>query len=65
MSWNMTGYMIVCRNKSSILIDKIELRIRLNQFEIFVSSWIHENNMKNCSVIEKKSVKSKPCKYKK
>ena len=43
----LTGYRIVCRNKISIRLDYIELRIRINQFEMFVSSLIHKNNIEN------------------
>ena len=42
----VTGYRIVCGNKSSILIDQIELRTQFNQFEMFVSSLIHERTLK-------------------
>ena len=48
----MKGYKIVCRNKSSILLDYIELRIRLNSFEMFVSRLIHEKNTEDFTVIE-------------
>ena len=33
----VTGYRIVCRNKISILIEYIEIRIRPNKFEMFVT----------------------------
>ena len=36
------------RNKSSVLLDYIDLSNWLNQFEIFVSSLIHEKNIENC-----------------
>ena len=32
-------------NKSSVWLDYIDLRTRLNQFEIFVSSLMHEKNI--------------------
>ena len=57
--------MIVCRNKSSTLIEYIELRVNLNQFEMFVSSLIHEKNIWKLSVIEENSVKRKPCRERK
>ena len=53
----MTGYKIVCRNKISIIIDYIELNIRLNHFEIFTSSLIHEKIIENCNVLEEKVLK--------
>ena len=34
-------------NKSYIWLEYIELRIRLDQFEMFVSSLIHEKNIEN------------------
>ena len=33
-------------NKSNVILDYIELRNRLNQFEMFVSSLIHERTLK-------------------
>ena len=35
-------------NKSYVLLEYIELSILLNQFEIFVSGLMHENNIENC-----------------
>ena len=70
-SWKLTGHRKFDRiqesiwNKSSIWIDYIELRTKLNQFETFVSSLIHENNIENCTVIEENSSNRKICKYRK
>ena len=49
--------MIVYRNKSCICLDWIELKIQLNQFEMFVSSLLHERDIEKCTVLEEKSVK--------
>ena len=35
-------------NKSDVWLDWIELITRLNKFEMFVSSFIHEKNIENC-----------------
>ena len=48
---------------SMTILDWVELRIQLNQFEMFVSSLKHEKNIENCTVIGDKSVKISPCKY--
>ena len=45
--------MIVYGKKSSIWLDYIELSIRINQFEIFVKSLIHEKNTINCILYKK------------
>ena len=42
-------------NKISIRLEYIELRIRLNQFEMFVSSLIHEITLKTV-LLQKKTV---------
>ena len=42
------------RNKSSVWLDYIEVRNRLNKFEMFVSSLIHEKNIENCLFHNKK-----------
>ena len=39
------------------------LRIRLNQFETFVLSLIHEKNIEKCTVLKVNSVQIKPYKY--
>ena len=41
----LTGYRIVYGKNISVWIDYIELRIRLNQFEMFVSILIHETKL--------------------
>ena len=38
----------IIRNKSDVWLDWIELINRLNKFEMFVSSFIHEKNIENC-----------------
>ena len=52
-------------NTISVLLDYIELRDQLNQFEMFVSSSINAITFRNCTVIEDNSVKRKPCRYRK
>ena len=44
-------------SKSSTWLDYIKLWTQLNQFEIFVSSLVHEKNIENCTVQEDNSVK--------
>ena len=49
----VTGYMIVCRNNSSIWLYYIELRVLLDLFEMFVSSLVHDITLKTVLLYEK------------
>ena len=44
------------RNKSSARLEYIELRTRPNQLEMFVSSFIHENNIEKYLFQKEKDV---------
>ena len=50
----MTKYKDSLWKKSSLQLDKIDFRTRLNKFEIFEE---HENNV----VLDENSVEGKPC----